>query len=70
MKFTKDKPEVPGWYWVKFRSDWYEIPSIEMAQVLSYGKKKPDTIKFCNQLFTINEGQFLEFAGPIEVPET
>lgn len=70
MKFTTERPAVPGWYWVKFRSDWHEIPFIEVAQVLLYDeRRKPDTIKFWNSLFTINDERFLEFAGPIPMPQ-
>ena len=70
MKFSPDKPTLPGWYWVKYKSEYNTIPFIVIAKVTrSYYKNPVDTIRLWDLSYTLNDSRFLAFAGPIPEPE-
>lgn len=70
MRFTKQRPVTPGFYWVK-RNLPVGTPFITIAE---FFKSNPlisevDSIAYCGNLYTANDENFLEFAGPLEMPK-
>lgn len=58
MKYTKEIPTKPGWYWVRERD---EFAICEL--------KDEDGIIFYDGSFKFKPHEDFEYAGPIEEPE-
>jgi len=69
MKWTKDKPQVDGWYWVT-KNNFYNMGVL-------FIRTDPDgrvAIYFptedCSYIISVVDTSLYEFAGPIEIPDT
>lgn len=64
MKWTKDKPTKPGWYWVKFKklqSEIYSVTSDERGKLWLLDRDITEPISSCEYI--------IAWAGPIEEPK-
>jgi hypothetical protein len=71
MKWSKEKPTVEGFYWVKVVNPitWRYDTSIVQVFPQSAFFEKPDTIRFNNECYTLTDSRFYVFSGPIPLPE-
>lgn len=68
MKWTKEKPKVAGWYWCK--TLWWGILGAEMVAASENPvTHKVDSIYYEGHRYTLDDEHFLEYSGPIPLPE-